>query len=146
MKKERIEFDLERYNKGEYISLETRDGHSARIICTDQKDKDYPIVVLGEVDENNEYTFCVTKTGKYDIGVDVSKQDLFMIVSKQNPKIGEEYWFIQSNGDTFPATFVSDKCDAMRFEFGNFFETEEEAKKYSEKIKKILNDEEDDKN
>lgn len=139
MKTERIKFNLERYNNGEYISLETRIGNHARIICTTKKDKEYPIVVLENIGKEREDTFCVTKTGKFDIDVDYSERDLFMVVNKQNPKFGEEYWFILPTGEICRESFISDKCDAMRIEFGNCFKTEEEAIEASRKIKKLLN-------
>lgn len=139
MKTEKIAFDLARYNKGEYISLETRRGNPARILCTNKKDDEYPIVVLENVVEDWEDAFTVSKTGIYDNYVGISDRDLFMVVNKQNPKYGDEYWFICTNGELCLATFVCAKCDIMRFEFGNFFETKEEAKKYLEKIKNILN-------
>lgn len=54
---------------------QTKSGLSARIICTDRCDKDYPIVALVKISEKNEmakyYTndlkFYITENSDYDL-------------------------------------------------------------------------------
>ena len=63
MKKEIIKpFDLEAYKNGSKI--QTRDGHEVRIICTDAKDKNYPIIALTKLYNDNEVVACYTLGGK----------------------------------------------------------------------------------
>ena len=56
-------FNLEEYLKNPSKKTITRDGKNARIICTDKKGTEYPIVAL--IDEGREEQFFqCTKNGK----------------------------------------------------------------------------------
>jgi hypothetical protein len=56
MKKEIIKpFDLASCKNG--AKVKTRDGHEVRIICTDAKDKDFPIIGLVTSCDGNEYYY-----------------------------------------------------------------------------------------
>lgn len=59
-------FNLEEYIKNPSRKIVTRNGRKARIICTDRKDADYPIValVLNEL-ETGEGTLYYTVEGKF---------------------------------------------------------------------------------
>lgn len=65
-------FDLEEYNRlvaeGKTPKLVTRDGRSARIICTD-KDGDFPLVALIK-SEDKELIETYTSKGNYRVGAD----------------------------------------------------------------------------
>ena len=53
------QFDLEEYLKNPNMEIVTRDGRKVRIICTDKKGTDFPIiglVDLGHIEETNHYT------------------------------------------------------------------------------------------
>lgn len=63
--------------------------------------------------------------------VPISKKPFF-------PRKGQYYYMISWVGDVVLMTFVDDCVDRMAVEFGNFFETREEALKMSHKIKKLL--------
>lgn len=62
MKKEIIKpFNLEAYKKG--AKVKTRDGHEVRIICTDAKNKNYPIIALIKLYSNDEVVAYYTLEG-----------------------------------------------------------------------------------
>ena len=74
------EFDLEAAKQGKPIC--TRDGHKARIICFDLKNKDYPIVAaIG--DNHSETVFSYTARGEIITGNYESKRDLMMLPEKK---------------------------------------------------------------
>ena len=58
------QFNLEEYLQNPDRKVITRDGRSARIICTDKKCEGYPIVALVE-DKYGEVITCNTKEGVY---------------------------------------------------------------------------------
>ena len=75
-------FNLEEYLANPNRKIVTRDGRNVRIICTDRKDSDAPIVALVE----NEYAegergMCYTKEGKV-YSDNLSNVDLFFAPEK----------------------------------------------------------------
>ena len=62
------QFNLEEYNRrivaGETPEIVTRDGHKARIICTDRKDDKSPIMALVLYDDGHEAFFSYSEEGK----------------------------------------------------------------------------------
>ena len=59
-------FSIGEYLKNPNRDLITRDGRKVRIICTDRKDADYPIVVLvSNKSETGEDTLYYTEEGKF---------------------------------------------------------------------------------
>ena len=60
-------FNLEEYLKNPLRRVVTGDGRNARIVCTDVKDDDYPILVLVEQpeDSDHEVVYSFTKDGHY---------------------------------------------------------------------------------
>lgn len=73
-------FNLEVYLANPSRRVVTRDGRSVRIICTDRRDADYPIVALTESTSGEVVNFY-TKDGKYFIK-DTSNCDLFFTPEK----------------------------------------------------------------
>ena len=76
-------FNLEEYLANPNRKIVTRDGRNVRIICTDRKDSDFPIVALVK----NEYAegercMCYTKGGKFYTGSDLSDAGLFFAPEK----------------------------------------------------------------
>ncbi len=72
-------FNLEEYLKNPSKKTITRDGKNARIICTDKKGTEYPIVAL--IDEGREEQFFqCTKNGK---SLSPYTCDLFFAPEKQ---------------------------------------------------------------
>lgn len=53
-------------------------------------------------------------------------------------RLGEIYFFINSNGELYPEKELNTKIDDMRWKIGNYFSTENEAQKYANEFKRIL--------
>ena len=71
------QFNLEKYLENPSRKVVTRNGRNVRIICTDKKGFDYPIVALIENKlEGFEGALYYTKDGKY-IANESSDSDLF---------------------------------------------------------------------
>ena len=56
-------FSLEKYLANPSRKVVTRDGKSVRIICTDRRDLNFPIVALIEKDSGGEVIYVHTKHG-----------------------------------------------------------------------------------
>ena len=64
----KTEFDLEKWHNNKSLKLKTRDGNTARIICTDRKGQ-YPVVALTqEKDTDYELIAIYSKKGELNIG------------------------------------------------------------------------------
>ena len=57
------QFSLEKYLANPSRKVVTRDGKSVRIICTDRRDLNFPIVALIEKDSGGEVIYAHTKDG-----------------------------------------------------------------------------------
>ena len=57
------QFSLEKYLANPSRKVVTRDGKSVRIICTDRRDLNFPIVALIEKDSGGEVIYVHTKDG-----------------------------------------------------------------------------------
>ena len=69
----------------------------------------------------------------------VSKADPIIIGSASGwSRLGEIYFFINSNGELYPEKELNNKIDNMRWKIGNYFSTENEAQKYADEFKRIL--------
>ena len=76
-------FNLEEYFKNPNRELVTRDGREVRIICTDRKDADYPIVALiSNKFGDGESAMYYTEEGKSDTD-STSSLDLFFATKKR---------------------------------------------------------------
>ena len=76
-------FSIGEYLKNPNRELITRGGRKARIICTDRKDADYPIVVLLPNEfGNGESTLYYTEEGKFHTD-STSSLDLFFAPKKR---------------------------------------------------------------
>ena len=75
------QFNLDEYFAHPGREVVTRDGRKARIICTNKKPAEYPIVALVEDAESNETEFCFTKEGKLQQNKD-HQLDLFFVPEK----------------------------------------------------------------
>ena len=53
-------------------------------------------------------------------------------------RLGEIYFFINSNGELYPENELNNKIDNMRWKIGNYFSTENEAEKYANEFKRML--------
>ena len=59
------QFDLKEYLANPSRKVVTRDGRRVRIICTDRRDLNFPIVALIEKDSGGEVIYAHTKDGIY---------------------------------------------------------------------------------
>ena len=94
------QFNLEEYLKDPNKKVVTRDGRNVRIICTDRRKDDYPIVALCSMDNGSENCYSYHPNGKMHLNVD-SCMDLFFAPEKH------EGWInlaINSSGEIFVAT------------------------------------------
>lgn len=88
----------------------TRDGHRARIICTDVKNNVYPVVAAIEYDAG-EVVERYTKTLQYDIYGE-SDLDLFEY-SWSDVAIDTPIWVANSAGIWFPRHFAKYEGDKV---------------------------------
>ena len=60
------QFSLEKYLANPSRKVVTRDGRNIRIVCTDKRDLNFPIIALIEtIPGGEEVTYSYTKDGKY---------------------------------------------------------------------------------
>ena len=59
------QFSLEKYLANPSRKVVTRDGRNARIICTDRRDLNYPIIALIETIPGKEMAYTHAKDGKH---------------------------------------------------------------------------------
>lgn len=74
------QFNLDKYLANPSRKIVTRDGRKVRIICTDKRGADFPIVALVEC-ENKEETCYYAKNGCWDFDTE-SANDLFFAPEK----------------------------------------------------------------
>lgn len=104
------QFNLTKFLKEPTIPIVTRDGHAARIICTDRNYKEYPIVALVQI--CGEERVCgYTEDGVY-LGDIESSRDLFFAPRPKTKKVLWMNLYKDADGDIAS---------------GDFYETEEEA-------------------
>lgn len=75
-----MQFDITKrpeIEAGKY-RVETKGWQSARIVCWDRKDDDYPLIVLLTDNEGNEGIFTYSITGEYRAG-SPSDNDLILV-------------------------------------------------------------------
>lgn len=78
------QFNLEEYLANPSRNVVTRDGRNVRIICTDRKRLNYPIVALIEnKPTEGECLLCYTKEGKIYLDNVLSGVDLFFAPEKK---------------------------------------------------------------
>lgn len=100
MKKEVIKpFNLEAYKKG--AKVQTRGGAEARIICTDAKDRHFPIVALIELVDGGEVVQSYTSDGRIYFNGESNALDLVIV---------QEFWSDKENkaADGYFIGFESD--------------------------------------
>lgn len=79
--KKLIPFSLEEYIKNPDRKVETRDGRSVRILCTDQKGTESPILALCTMYIGNENCYSYFPNGKRQLVGD-SSLDLFFVYER----------------------------------------------------------------
>ena len=127
MKKEIIKsFDLASYKNG--AKVKTRDGHEARIICTDAKDEKYPIIALVKLFDNNEVVVHYTSEGKTQ-GVAISDSDLVIVDGGEEPEFWSDKKYETIEGYYIsPDSTISPFCTNINANNYGLFATERQAK------------------
>lgn len=94
-------FNLDKYLANSSRKVVTRDGRKARIICTDRKDLDFPIIALIEnISGKGEKTYSYTKEG-WNCNYCSNNLDLFFAPKKH------EGW-INIFDNTYPGNMIFD--------------------------------------
>lgn len=107
-------FDLQEYLKNPDRQIVTRDGRSARIICTDGSNKKYPIIALMQSEDGKD-ALTYTIEGR-NIDGHICPLDLFF---EPEPTTKKEGWINVSRIGT---------VDARKITFaGSVYPTKEEA-------------------
>ena len=76
------QFSLEKYLANPSRKVVTRDGRRARIVCTDMRCADYPIIALVErCNSTEEVIFTTSKNGKWS-ALESTDNDLFFAPGK----------------------------------------------------------------
>lgn len=77
-------FSLEKYLENPNRKVVTRDGRSARIICTNRLDENYPVIALVN-NEDSEKCYSYTTFGKFDGHQNIDCElDLFFALVKKS--------------------------------------------------------------
>lgn len=76
------EFNLKEYLANPSREVVTRDGHSVRIICTDARNNNYPIIALVSLKGGTEVVCGYTKNGTR-LGDKINVDDLFFATKKR---------------------------------------------------------------
>ena len=107
------QFNLEEYLANPSRKVVTRDGRNVRIICTDRKSEEQPIVALvSSLTEDSEYVGTYRKDGIWSTSGYASELDLFFAPEKH------EGW----------ANIYG------KFLAGSIFSTKEEAEEYVKRV------------
>ena len=96
------QFSLEKYLANPSRKVVTRDGRNARIVCTDRRYENYPIVALVQISDNyiNEEVYTYTKDGEFE-AEQSTRYDLFFAPEKH------EGW-INIFDNTYPGNMIFD--------------------------------------
>ena len=87
MKKKVIKpFDLKAYENR--AKIRTRDGHKVRIVCTDAKNKKFPIIALIKTDDGEETAMFFTIEGRNNEKY-ISNYDLVIV---EEVEVVEDFW------------------------------------------------------
>ena len=76
------QFNLEEYLANPNRKVVTRDGKPVRIVCTDKRYTDYPILALIEEPNGRESAESYTEDGRYSLCSPSNAKDLFFAPKK----------------------------------------------------------------
>ena len=85
------QFSLEKYLTNPSRKVVTRDGRKARIVSTNMRCANYPIVALVERCDNTEEINTYTENGEFEVS-NLSKYDLFFAPEKHKGWINIFKW------------------------------------------------------
>lgn len=117
------QFSLEEYLKNSSRKVVTRDGRAVRIICTDKKSENYPIIALVKC-EWGEEIICYTKNGECIEYIDPKKSySLFFVTEKHEGWINiyKENTEIKGKDKEFRGAHIYSSKE-MALKAGNYFD------------------------
>ena len=87
------QFSLEKYLANPSRKVVTRDGRNARIVSTDRRYENYPIVALVQISDNyiNEEVYTYTKDGEFE-AEQSTRHDLFFAPEKHEGWVNLYKW------------------------------------------------------
>ena len=106
-------FNLDEYLKNPTRKVVARNGHNVRILCTDRRNSNCPIVALIEDEDKPEGVYTFTKDGNWNVAGDESPIDLFFTPERH------EGW-VNIYAGTKDNSYTSGVC---------IYDTKEEAEK-----------------
>lgn len=104
-------FSLEEYLKNPSKKLVTRDGRKARIVATDIKCKNFPIVAAVTYRDGQEVCLSYTSSGKYSPSVTKDYNDLFFAPEKKEGWISI---YKTESGDIIPGNYIDESEELSR--------------------------------
>ena len=110
------QFNLDEYLANPSRKVVTGDGRNVRIICTDSKIRNYPIIALVEEPSRFENLFSYTEGGQMVSYEPLKKYDLFFAPEKHEKWINLYKW-----------------DNSTRYYVSKPFDSEEEAMEFSRK-------------
>lgn len=119
------QFDLQEYLKNPTRPIVTRDGHAARIICTNRIDKTHTILALlfEDEDRDREEVYQYTSKGEYFPNAS-SPHDLFFAPIKKEGWINIYHY--EGNPEANASRTIYDTKEealSMRFKFNGCVDT-----------------------
>ena len=117
------QFNLKEYLANPSREVVTRSGHSVRIICTDARNNNYPIIALVSLKSGTEVVCAYTKNGTR-LGDKINVDDLFFESEKH------EGWV-----NIFKGTFINAKAFLGE---SHIYSSEEIAKSEGKKCNNYL--------
>lgn len=132
MKKKVIKpFNLKVYNNSAKARAmtQTRDGHKIRIVCTDAKNKKFPIIALIKTDDGEETTMFFTIEGRNNEKY-INNYDLVIV---EEVEVKEDFWSdkekVDIEGYGISIDSITNYCFVKRTVDGYcLFKTEKQAK------------------
>ena len=108
------QFSLDEYLKGPSRKVVTRDGRNVRIVCTDKRHTDYPILALIEEPNGRESIESYTENGRYSLFETSDVKNLFFAPEKHEGWVNV-YRSLEHN-ETYCGRMIYDskeeaKCD-----------------------------------
>ena len=126
-------FDLEKAKAG--AEVVTRDGTPVRIICYDAAGS-HPIVALINYGDN-DIACMYNENGSFSLGEECNG-DLMIKEKPWRADYDAKYHFVTSSGSIGTDTEYGALSDDKKYEFGNYFKTEEEAQIVLSEIREVL--------
>lgn len=117
------QFDLQEYLKNPTRPIVTRDGHAARIICTNRICKTHPVLALliEDEDSDTEVVYQYTLQGEYFPNAS-SPHDLFFVTEKKEGWINIYHYDGIGNANASKRIYDT-KEEALKYKNSGYVDT-----------------------